>query len=178
MQMQFRGKLTEADLEDVRRIVRSKWYWPKLLASNWYGVLLLCAVIWATVAGLLGETHPNWRAVGILWVVILGVFGWVFYTTKKGMAKEFSQLNTTLPDWVSLVDDGVKLSGPQGATAFQPWNNYKGWREGKRVMLLDLQGGGFMMLPVADLSEIERDSIRQFLRSHIVGVSTAALAPL
>ena len=135
--MKFKGKLTEADLEDVRRLVRSKWYWPKLLASNWYGVLLLCAVIWATVEGLLGATHPDWRGIGILWAVILGIVGWVFYRTKKGMAKEFSQLNTTLPDWVSLVDDGVKLNGPQGATAFQPWNNYKGWREGKRVMLLD-----------------------------------------
>jgi hypothetical protein len=122
--MQFRGKLTEADLEDVRRIVRSKWYWPKLLASNWYGVLLLSAVIWATVAGLLGKTHANWRAVGILWVVILGIFGWVFYTTKKGMAKEFSQLNTTLPDWVSLVvtRQGHPLSAMTVCRNLAIWN--------------------------------------------------------
>jgi hypothetical protein len=35
-----------------------------------------------------------------------------------------------------------------------------------------------MMLPVADLSEIERESIRQFLHTHIAGVSATALAPL
>lgn len=37
MQTQFSGKLTEADLNDVRRMLRSKMYWPKLLAKNWYG---------------------------------------------------------------------------------------------------------------------------------------------
>jgi hypothetical protein len=94
------------------------------------------------------------------------------------MAKEFSQLNNALPDWLNLVDDGVKVNGPKGATAFQPWNNFNGWREGKRVMLLDLQAGGFMMLPVANVSESERELIRQFLHTHIAGVSATAPAPL
>jgi hypothetical protein len=165
--MQFSGKLTEADLEDVRRIVRSKWYWPKLLAANWYGLTLLCIVVWVTVEGLLGWAHPNWRGLGVVWVVILALFAWVFYRTKKAMAKEFSQLNSALPDWVSLVDDGVKLSGPNGASTFQPWSNFKDLREGKRVVLLDMQAGGFVILPVSELPENQRQSICQFFRSHV-----------
>jgi hypothetical protein len=131
MEMKFKGKLTEADLEDVRRLVRSKWYWPKLLASNWYGVLLLCAVIWATVEGLLGATHPDWRGIGILWAVILGIVGWVFYRTKKAMAKEFSQLNTALPDWISLADDGVKLNGPYRSDSLPALEQFQGMARGK-----------------------------------------------
>jgi hypothetical protein len=62
----------------------------------------------------------------------------------------------------------VKLSGPDGASGFLPWRNFKGWREGKLVMLLDqAQKNHFVILPIAHLSEIQREPVRQFLRSHI-----------
>jgi hypothetical protein len=176
--MQFRGKLTDEDLNDLRRVVRSKMYWPKLFVANWYGLMLLCVVLWATIAGLLGATHPNWSAVGVLWVVLLGLFTWAFYSVKRKMAKEFLQLNATLPDWISLVDDGTKLNGPNGATGFWPWNNFKGWRERKRVMLLDMQTGAFVILPVGELSDPERQPIRQFLRLHIPSASATAASPV
>lgn len=165
--MQFNGKLDEADLDDVRRIVRSKMYWPKLLAANWYALTILCIILWATIEGLLGMLHPNWRLVGWMWVVLLGLFAWGFYRTKKARAKQFSQLETTLPDWIDLGDDGVKINGPNGAVAFNPWSNFKGLREGKRVMLLDRQKGGFVMLPVTQLSEMERQSIRELFQLHV-----------
>lgn len=176
--MQFKGKLTEEDLNDLRRVVRSKMYWPKLLVANWYGLMLLCVALWATVAGLLGARHPNWSVLSILWVVLLGLFTWSFYSAKRTMAKEFLQLNATLPDWISLVNDGTKLNGPNGATGFWPWNNFKGWREGQRVMLLDMQSGAFVILPVAELADPERQSIRQFLRSHIPFATASVAIPL
>jgi hypothetical protein len=84
------------------------------------------------------------------------------------MAREFSQLNATLPDHLNLTTDGVKIDGPNGASAFLPWRTFKGWREGRRVVLIDLsQGNSVVILPVAQLSEIERLSIRQYLQSHI-----------
>jgi hypothetical protein len=151
-------------------------YWPKLLAANWYGIMVLCAVLWVTVAGLLGTTHPNWSGMGILWAVLLGVFAWSFYSVKKTMAKELSELNTTLPDWITVVGDGIQQNGPSGATAFQPWNNFKGWREGERVMLLEMEGSAFMILPLSELSDVERQSIRQSILSHISTGKTSALA--
>ena len=67
-----------------------------------------------------------------------------------------------------LADDGVKCNGPNGAMGFHPWRNFSRWREGKRVVLIDQsQGGGFVILPVADLSEIERESIRGILKAHL-----------
>src|SRR5512146_430386 len=152
MQTQFSGKLTEPDLNDVRRMVRSKMYWPKLLATNWYGVLLLCALAWATVASLLGH-DSNWRALGLVWVVVGGIVGWAFYSAKKSMAKESAQLNTTLPDRVTIENGGVRLELPAGATAFHPWQSFGGWREGQRVILLEKSDHSFIMIPVGGLSE-------------------------
>lgn len=166
--MQISGKLTEADLNDVRKTTRSKTYWLKLLLGNWYGIALLLIVVWATISGLLGQTNPNWRAVALIWALLAGIVLWAVYRTKRARAREFKQLNATLPDQVSLTNDGVKWDGPNGATGFLPWRNFKGWRQGRRVVLVDeREGNRFVILPVAQLSEVERLPIRQLLRSHI-----------
>ena len=166
--MQFIGKLTEADLSDVRSLTRSKMFWLKLLLMNWYGTALTLIVVWATISGLLGYTTPNWPAVALLWAAIAGIVFWVVYRTKRAQARELTQLNATLPDQVILTNEGVKFDGPNGATSFQPWRNFKGWREGRRVVLVDqCEGNVSVVLPVAQLSEIERLPIQQFLQSHI-----------
>ena len=168
MSMQFSGKLTEADLNDVRKMNLSRMYWPKLLLANWYGTALIGFLIWATISGLLGQTKPNWRFVAVVWVVFAGIVLWVAYRTKRAQARELTQLNSMLPDQINLTAEGVKLDGPNGASAFLPWQRFRGWREGRRVVLVDQrQGNRFVMLPVPQLSEIERLSIRQFLQSHI-----------
>jgi hypothetical protein len=174
--MQFQGKITEADLNEVRKMTVSKMYWPKLLLANWYGVALILALIWATISGLFGWTNPNWRFMAIWWAVLGGIVLWVVYSTKRTMAREFSQLNATLPDHLNLTTDGVKIDGPNGASAFLPWRTFKGWREGRRVVLIDQsQGNSVVILPVAQLSEIERLSIRQYLQSHIPTIGNDGL---
>jgi len=169
--VQFQGKITEADLNDVRKMTVSKMYWPRLLLANWYGLALILALIWSTVSGLFGGTNRNWRFVAILWAVLGGIALWVVYSTRRTMASEFTQLNATLPDHLNLTTDGVKIDGPNGASAFSPWRTFKGWREGRRVVLIDQsQGNSVVILPVAQLSEIERLSIRQYLQSHIPAI--------
>jgi hypothetical protein len=171
--MQFQGKITEADLKEVQKISVSKMYWPKLLLKNWYGLALVLALIWATFSGLLGWTNPNWRNIAIIWAVAIGITLWVVYSTKRTIAREFTRLNATLPDQLSLTTEGLKIDGPNGASAFLPWRTFKGWREGRRVVLIDQsQGNSFVILPVAQLSELERLSLRQHLQSHIPALST------
>lgn len=169
--MQLQGKITEADLNEVRKMTVSKMYWPRLLLTNWYGLALILALIWATISGVLDATNRNWRFITIAWAAVGGIVVWVVYSTKGTMASEFSQLNATLPDYLNLTADGVKIDGPNGASAFLPWRTFKGWREGRTVVLIDLsQGKNVVILPVAQLSESERLSIRQLLESHIPGV--------
>src|SRR5438445_11235619 len=139
--MQFQGKITEADLNDVRKMSISKLYWPKLILANWYGLALTLAILWATISGLLGKTHPNWRAVFLIWVVVGAIVIWTIYSTKRAQSRLLAELNATLPDKIEVTNDGVKCDGPNGRTGFVPWGNFKGWRGGKRVMLVDeLQG--------------------------------------
>ena len=175
-QLRFSGKLTGQDLGDVRKIVRSKWYWPKLVAINWYGLTLFGIASWATIEGLAGSAHPNWRGLGLLWLVVVGLFGLAFFSARRAMAKQFSSLNTRLPEWITLSDEGVQRDGPNGAKTFNPWGGFTGWREGTRVVLLDFAGEDFLILPVGDRLDVERESLRQFLRTHLPHTSTPVTA--
>ena len=166
--MQFPGKLTDLDLKDAQRVARSRSYWAKLALRNWYGIAVLVAVAWGTIAGLLGQTKPNWASLDIIWAVVVAILIWSIYRAKQGQARTLTKLNAALADRVSLTNDGVKMDGPNGASRFLPWVNFKGWREGKRTFLLDqVQENQFVILPVAQLSEIERQQLRGLLRSQI-----------
>jgi hypothetical protein len=122
----------------------------------------------------LGQTKPNWGAVAVIWAVLVGIVLWSYYSTHRKQARELTQLNATLADNIILTNDGVKFDGPDGATGFLPWRNFKGWREGERVLLIDkCEGNSSVMIPIAHLSEIERLPVRQFLQSHIPPVPVA-----
>jgi hypothetical protein len=102
------------------------------------------------------------------------LFGWAYFRTKKATAKEFSNLSSTLPDWIMLADDGLHFYGPNGAKSFRPWTGFSGWREGKRVILADSAGGAVLILPLSDKSEPEKEFVRQLLRIHFPSASLAA----
>jgi hypothetical protein len=165
--MQLSGKLSEEDFTDARRLSRAKRHWLKTVAVNWYGILLLCAIAWSTAAGLMGSTHPNWLGVGVLWAVLIAIVAYVFYKRKGAIERQFSRVSAAVPDWITLLNDGVKLDGPGGATSFRPWSHFQGCREGKRVMLLYTRNGSTLILPVAGLPEMERESLRQTLAPHV-----------
>jgi hypothetical protein len=170
--MQIPGKITEADLKDVRKMARSKMYWLKFVLANWYGLAILCILIWATFGALIGDIKPNWRALGTIWLVIAAFFAFLYYRTKTAMKREFNDLNERLPDRISLATDGIHLDGPHGATGFQPWRNFKGWREGQRIFLIDQSQGGFFILPVAAFPPVQRETLRQMLDGQIPGART------
>ncbi len=166
--MRLAGKLSEEDLKDVRKLTRSKWYWPRLLLASWSSLAILGITLFVSIDGLVHGTQVHWKGIGIVWAIIGGSYGWAYYRSKRTMAKEFVALEASLPDWIMLENDGLRFDGPNGATAFQPWSNYKGWREEGRVILLDrAEGRGFTMLPVAAISEVERQSLRTMLNSLV-----------
>lgn len=167
--MRVAGKLTEADLKEVRKMVRSKWYWLKFALVNWYGLALICIVLWATLAALNGGINkPNWQAIGLMWAIIAAIVWWSMYRVRSAMSRELAKLNATLPDAITVASDGFKFEGPDGASAFQPWRSFKSMREGQRVVLVDRPGGaGFVILPVAEMPESERQSLRSMLQSSV-----------
>jgi Na+/melibiose symporter-like transporter len=166
--MDFSGKLSDEDLKDVGTLTRPKLYWPRLLLANWYGAALVAVLVWATGSALLGNTEFNWRAMGAIWTVIVAIVAWSAYSVRRERAQEFAPLNATLPDRIVFTDEGVTWDGPDGARGFLPWRHFNGWREGRRVVLVDrARTKSAVMLSVAHLSDLERQPIRHFLRSHI-----------
>jgi hypothetical protein len=144
-------------------------------STYWLNALLWCAgMFFATVRGWTVTTaylarHPSeWQHVALMWGGLAALILWALYNQKRTRARQLDQLNAMRPDQMTLTNDGVKCDGPNGATALVPWRNFKSWREGRRIMLVERsEGKRFVMLPVSQLSEIERMPIRQFLQGHI-----------
>jgi hypothetical protein len=169
MELKYSGKLSAEDIEDVGRLVRSRWYWPRLLLANWYGVLLLLVLIGVTVLGLITGARLNWRGIGIVWAIVALILLYSHLRIKRQRAKEVAQLDASLPDWITLRPDGLHFDGPRGARSFQPWSSFNGWREGERTVVIDYTAHkGFAMLAVYRLSEGERQVLRGALSSHLI----------
>jgi hypothetical protein len=169
--MLFTDRLTEEDLSDVRKMTRSRAYWLNLLL--WLAAMLFATLRgWTATTAYLARRPSDWQVVAILWGAMASVILFALYNQKRTRARQLAQLNATRPDQMTFTNDGVKCEGPNGATALVPWRNFKGWREGQRVVLVERsEGNRFVMLPVAKLSDVERLPIRQFLQSHIAPVS-------
>ncbi len=167
--MQFTGKLTGPDWAEVGRLAASKWDRVKpwlVIALFAIGTLAGAAV--CTVSSLTSGPRPDWKAVAAIWAIVaLLVLGTV-YKTKRDRSLEIARLNAELPDQIGLTSEGVKMEGPDGASSFLPWKAFKGWREGRRVVLIeDSRRKSFVIVPVGRQSVTARESIRQFLASYI-----------
>jgi len=165
--MQFTRKLTEADMRDVRRMTRAKTYW---LFMSFWGVIMVFMTLraWNITTKVLARTPSAWQMAMVVWGATAAIILYAYYNQGRVRSRQLMQMNATRPDEMELVNEGLKCDGPNGATALIPWRNFKGWREGRQVMLVErAEGNRFFILPVAQLSELERTSIRQFLQSHI-----------
>ena len=169
------GKLSKEDVTEFERITRSKWYWLKLFAANWHGAGIIIGIVWGTISGLLGHSSPNWTAMAVIWTVMIGIIAWAVYSTRRESADELVQLNRTLPDQVKLTTEGITLEGPEGATRFMHWRRFKGWHEGKRIIIVnESKSDSAVTLSIGDLSEVERLRVRQILQSSIPSKSDVA----
>ena len=164
--MDVPGKLSVDDLDDVARLVGSRWSELRSLLPVAPGLFLVGAIIWATVLGLLGHTTPNWRAIGVIWAVIVAITIWTFISVRRERGNDLAKLNATLPETVTLGADGPTWR-VSGAQVTLQWTDVKGWRERGRVISLDGPAAPLIILPLANLSEPERQALRSVLRSVI-----------
>jgi hypothetical protein len=168
MPLQVRGKLTKQEIKETGKLVRSKWYWPKLLLRNSYGLLLVCGVLWATIAKAISRDTDHWQGIAVIWIVIAAILGLAIVSTRRSARKSLEELNRGLPDSISLNAEGVQTKSGNGATSSRPWSGFKGWRESESIVLLDMaETKGFMMLPLSDLIPAEREVLRGMLRSYL-----------
>jgi hypothetical protein len=157
--MTFTEKLTDADLKDVQGMIGRGTYNFRVFL---YGPVLL-------VLFSLGYIRrSNWTMVITLVVVYCVCLLYSLYSRQQASSKRLEKINAMRPDLISFTNDGLQAEGPHGAAWFLPWRSFKCWREGKRVILLErAEGKQIHILPVAQLSEMDRVSVRQFLQSHV-----------
>lgn len=166
--MEFSGKLTAEDWKDAGAMTRSKLYWPRVVLANWYGLAAIGTLVWATIAGLLGQTQPVWTAMAIIWTVIIAIIGWSAFRVTAERAREIVRINDMRPDTIRFTSAGIAFDGPDGAVSFRPWWHFNGWREGRRVVILDrphVQSAA--IVSIASLSEMQRERVRDFLGANI-----------
>jgi hypothetical protein len=166
--MQISGKVTAQELADIGSLVRPKWYWPKLLIQNLYGLLIVGVLLWTTSAAAMAGEREHWRARIVIWLVIAGLFGWVLVSARRSRRKELVKLNAGLPDRIHLVPTGIQSHNVNGAMSFPPWSALRGWRSTSKVILLDLtESEAFIILPIAQLASSDVALLRGMVSSQL-----------
>lgn len=162
MTVQFTNKLNKADLDEVRKLTHPDKYLTFCLQI---GIVL--PLLWRAISRYLHGTSSKWESISIVCAfAVISLL--VRYGLRRARALELAQLNATRPDQISLSHEGVKYDGPNGVTLFLPWKRFKGWSEGRRVVLVERsEGNWYVVLPVAQLAENERIPIRQLLQENI-----------
>ena len=168
-QIEFSYKLTLDDLDDLARLVRSRWYVLLFLAANWHGMLLIGALAFATIAAAWNRTpSANWMAILAIWTVVAGIWLWSVFQTRRERVKELAQVNLERADTVRLGPADILLKSHDGQTIVMPWSQFIGWEDGGRVLGLHRSGGrGSLILPIGSLPDVDRQRLRGILASHI-----------
>ena len=68
---------------------------------------------------------------------------------------------------VNLSPESISIQNTAGTSAKTGWNIYKGWREGKGIIVLLLHPGTAFAMSLAGLSEPERSELRGVLNSAL-----------
>lgn len=165
--MQIPGKLTREDVKHVGTLVRPRSYYPRLILSNTSGALLLVALAWSTIRGLLD--HEKIRlGLWILWLAIGLIIAYSVVRVRRSEQKSLTGLNSARPDLITVDATGLQIQSANGVTASVPWRTFKGWRERGTVILLDwVEGQSMNIIPTGDLSDPDREMLRGTLRSHL-----------
>jgi len=66
---------------------------------------------------------------------------------------------------VDVTPASLGVKNTAGITAQNGWNMYESWREDKDVVMLLLKSGAYFILSVRELSEAERNELREVLSS-------------
>ena len=173
--MELSGRVVEEDLDDVARLLRPRHYWPFFALDVWQGAAVFLLVVWITILGLLGHRNPNWTAIAVIWCVIGGIVLWSSRSVRRERRDELARINAAVPECFTLTTAGIRWTKRDGGEVLLDWSDVSGWRERGRVVAIDQPGGTpAVLVSVAHLPEMERQRLRDFLRSQIAPCSPSA----
>ena len=160
--MEIRASFTTAELREVARLSRSRFFWLRFLAANWYATLLTAGLIVFVTGAIARHQQMEWRRLLIGLAVIAGLYAyaWFRYTYKfSRLAARSASRNRT----ATLDSEGIRTLAESGATSFVPWKSFDRCIEGKLIFLLK-GNNATMAIPCDDAN---REMLRGYLRSNI-----------
>ncbi len=171
--LEFTSQLTEAEFREFEKITRSIIF----LLGHLIASILWLGMFWAFIGTDLISTHSHWGRDVIVFGILVGGYLWYLTDLKNTWTQRLARVNASMNRFI-LTDEGVEWHGSSGKTGLLPWSGFHGWREGRQVMVLEGSTIKFVILPVINLSEFERQSIRQFLQSHVLSARSQASSDL
>lgn len=169
--MQFQGKLNEAEVKEAARFIRPKGYGARMAFSNVRVIIYAIIAIYIVVSSVHQHHRVPVQQVAIRLAILAAIIGLALYRYRRGSRTAVAQLDASLPDLLTLTSDGVRLEGPGGAQGFQPWANYRGFREGTHTAVLFRQEQGmYNVVPISALSAPEKEQLRGLLASYLPAV--------
>lgn len=165
--MKIRGQLTPSEFRDGLGLYRPKSYWVKIAIANWYALLLVLVLFYATVSALARSEHANWHALGMLWLIIGSILLFAFYFGRMRSSRALAAANRKLDGTFEIAADGVRGQAISGASSFLPWSTFSEWKPGKLVFALKSNTSGITILPLDGLSADDIERLRGILRSSI-----------
>ncbi len=163
MELKLSGKLKAENIDEIGRLARSRWYWPRLRFANFCGIFILGGLLWITVAGLVNGENLNWRGIGDVWAIFVLLFAFLYFRAKQTRKKETSAMAAALPDWITVSASGLHFDGPNGANSFRTNDGVKA----RGLWLSSTQLIEVAMLPISQLTEAERQILHGLLDTHL-----------
>ena len=155
--MEIRGKLLHDEIKEAGGFLRSRYHWPKLLLRSLYGVLLLLALVWGTVAKVVSGDRAHWLGLSVVWFFVATILVLAFFGARRSHRQDVKILNESLPDVLVFGEEGVNTQRDDGRKSFFPWTSVTEWVEGVSVCILKLPGrGSFLFIPLSDLTADDR----------------------
>jgi hypothetical protein len=164
--MQFTSPLTEADFSDVQKLTRPKSLRlePAVIAGE---CILATLGIWSSAKVYLHRIPSIWPTDVTIGLFVTASIVGLFYRNWRTRTEKLGYLNATRSSRINVTIEGIHNYGSNGIETHAPWIKFASWREGRRVMMLKRTAGGFLILPVSHLPEVERTILRHLLQSHI-----------
>jgi hypothetical protein len=134
--VQIMTNITPEELRQAIRLNRSKTYWLKLIAANWYFTLLLIVIIWAEIARLLEGKPILLNTLPILLIPVF--FLWLSWFRTRRAIEQAAQQISDIKGTAVLTEHGIDATASSGATSFVPWSAYSAWKEGPDVFTLTI----------------------------------------
>ena len=85
--MQVRSTLTPEEYREAALLSRSKYFWLRFFAANWYASIICLLILGVGISDLIHHTQPRWDLMALYLAVFGGFIAFSWYRYNEKIAK-------------------------------------------------------------------------------------------